>query len=88
MDLHKLLRDEYGPVGFSTFAGWGVPPAVAIRPVTRRAACDVPALGPYDFAMNQGRLLIVNPSDMIVAEVIGDPRHAAAGCLRLSNRRA
>jgi|GEM_PF-3462236 hypothetical protein len=56
----------------------GVPPAVTIRPVTRKGARHVPTLAPYDFAMVQGRLLIVNPRDMIVAEVIRSPRKAAA----------
>ncbi len=73
-DLHKRLRDQYGPPGFSTLVGWGLQPAVTVRPVTRKAARNVPALRPYDFAMVQGRLLIVNPSDMIIAEVIRSPR--------------
>jgi hypothetical protein len=30
----------------------------------------VPALRPYDFAIVQGKLLIVNPSDRKIAEVI------------------
>lgn len=77
-DLHERLRDQYGPPGFGTFVGWGVPPAVTIRPVSRKAACHVPALAPYDFAMVQGRLLIVNPRDMIAAEVIRGPRKASA----------
>ena len=77
-DLHQQLRDQYGPPGFGTFVGWGVPPAVTIRSVTRKAARYVPALAPYDFAMVQGRLLIVNPRDMIVAEVIRGPRKASA----------
>ena len=49
----------------------------SIRPVTRKAARHVPALSPYDFAVVQGRLLIVSPRDMIVAEVIRGPRKAS-----------
>ncbi len=49
----------------------------SIRPVTRKAARHVPALSPYDFALVQGRLLIVSPRDMIVAEVIRGQRKAS-----------
>jgi hypothetical protein len=49
----------------------------SIRPVTRKAARHVPALSPYDSAVVQGRLLIVSPRDMIVAEVIRGPRKAS-----------
>ena len=38
-----------------------------------KAARQVPALAPYDFAMVKGGLLIVNPNDVIVAEVIRRP---------------
>jgi hypothetical protein len=33
---------------------------------------DLPPLKPYDFAMVRGKLLIVNPSDRKVAEVMPD----------------
>ena len=35
-----------------------------------KAASDVPALKPYNFAMLQKKLVIVNPSDHKIAEVI------------------
>lgn len=38
--------------------------------VPRKAASDVPSLKPYDFAMLQKKLLIVNPADRKIAEVI------------------
>ncbi len=43
---------------------------VRFSAVPSKAARDVPALRPYDFAMVQGKLLIVNPSDKKIAEVI------------------
>jgi hypothetical protein len=30
----------------------------------------VPQLEPYDFAKVQGQLLIINPSDMMIAEIM------------------
>ena len=41
-----------------------------VSAVPSKAARAVPSLRPYDFAMVQGKLLIVNPSDKKVAEVI------------------
>jgi hypothetical protein len=38
--------------------------------VTTRAANDVPALNPYRFAMMEHKLMIINPSDGKIAEVI------------------
>ncbi len=38
--------------------------------MTKQAMSDVPVLNPYDFAMVQGKLLIVNPSDRKIAEMI------------------
>ena len=35
-----------------------------------KTASDVPALRPYDYAKVNGKLLIVNPHDMMIAEVI------------------
>ena len=39
-------------------------------PVTAKAASDVPALKPYKFAKEQKKLVIVNPSDQKIADVI------------------
>ncbi len=69
-DLHRRFPDQYGPPGFSPISEWVLPPAIAVRPMTRRALRAVPGLAPYEFAMVQGRLLIVNPNNMKVAEVI------------------
>ena len=70
---HLLCLDDYEAPRLQA-----LPLVVTIRPVTRKAARQVPALAPYDFAMVQGGLLIVNPNDMIVAGVIRSPRKASA----------
>ena len=56
--------------GFNAQPGAVLPRGIATAPVTTKAAGDVPALKPYDFAMVNGKLLIVNPSDKKIVEVI------------------
>jgi hypothetical protein len=46
------------------------PSTIVTAPVTARAAGDVPALKPYKFAMVQEKLVIVNPSDGKIVDVI------------------
>jgi hypothetical protein len=62
--------NQNAPPGFNEAAGAKVPTAVKISAVPIKAARDVSQLRPYDFAKVQGKLLIVNPSDRMVAEVI------------------
>jgi hypothetical protein len=69
-DLYVKSLNQKTPSGFAATAGAVVPKGVTIAPVTGKAASDVPALRPYDFAMLQHKLLIVNPSDKKIAEVI------------------
>ena len=69
-DLGGRARNQSAPSGFNETAGVVVPNTLTIQAVTKKAAGDVPALKSYDFAIVQGRLLIVNPSDKKVAEVI------------------
>jgi hypothetical protein len=58
------------PAGFSATVGSAVPTTFKIAPVSSKAAQDVPALKSYDFGMLQSKLLIVNPSDKKIVEVI------------------
>ncbi|WP_291695000.1 hypothetical protein [Bradyrhizobium sp.] len=39
----------------------------------RKAARDVPAVSPYRYAMTQDKLLLVNPSDNRIANVLSKP---------------
>jgi hypothetical protein len=65
------------------------PPGAASAP--RQAARDVPAVGPYRYAMTRDKVLIVDPSDHEIADVVSkspleknkrnpdaEPRRAAA----------
>jgi len=69
-DLYVESLNQNAPSGFKATVGAVMPNGVEIAPVTSKTASDVPALKPYDFAMLQHKLLIVNPSDKKIAEVI------------------
>jgi hypothetical protein len=69
-DLSRHAIDQNATSVFNETAGSVVPNSVKIEPITAKAAGDVPALRPYDFAIVQGSLVIVNPSDRKIAEVI------------------
>jgi hypothetical protein len=69
-DLHSQAREQKGPANFREKAGALLPSTVSIKPVTSKVASAIPALKSYDFAMLNGKLVIVNPADSRVAEVI------------------
>jgi hypothetical protein len=69
-DLNADAAKQSAPPSFFRAVGEVVPGSVKLQPMTSKAAGDVPALRPYDFAMIEGKLLIVNPGDRRIAEVI------------------
>jgi Protein of unknown function (DUF1236) len=69
-DLNAQASNQTLPSGFQAMTGSTVPASIKLNPVPSKAATDVPTLRPYDFAKVQGKLLIVNPSDKKIAEVI------------------
>jgi Protein of unknown function (DUF1236) len=69
-ELARFGARQKAPSSFTAAAGTVVPSSVKVHPVGKKVARDVPALRPYDFALVRGRLLIVNPSDRKVTEVI------------------
>jgi len=68
-DLHARNR-QTAPSSFMAKSGTAVPSTLKIEPVPGKTASAVPELKPYDFAMVKGKLLIVNPSDRTIADVI------------------
>jgi hypothetical protein len=60
------------PPDFRSAVGSTVPAAIRIQPVPSKAAADIPALKSYAFAIVQGKLLIVSPSDKKIAGVIAE----------------
>ncbi len=71
-DLQKEATEQKTPPSFKPTVGSAVPSTINIKPVPSKAASDVPSLKSYDFAMTQGKLLIVNPSDKKIAAVFGE----------------
>ena len=69
-DLNGQATNQNAPSGFQPQVGAMVPGSIKLEPVPSKAATDVPSLKPFDFAMVQGKLLIVNPSDKKIADVI------------------
>ena len=61
---------QTAPSGFNATTGAAVPSALKLSAIPSKTARDVPALRSYDFAKIQGKLLIVNPKDRMIAEVI------------------
>jgi len=70
-DISKLATREKAPAGFAAKVGEAVPGSLTTHPVPVSTANKVPALRPYQYAMlSSHKLLIVNPSDKKIAEVI------------------
>jgi len=69
-DRHGRAAEQEMPSGFNATVGATVPSAIKVEPIPSTAVSNVPSLRPYDFALVKGKLLIVNPSDKRIAEVI------------------
>ncbi len=69
-DLSAQATDQSAPSGFQPMVGAVVPSTIKVEPMPSKVATDIPSLKSYDFAKVHGKLLIVNPSDKKVAEVI------------------
>jgi hypothetical protein len=70
-DITKRARKEKAPAGFSTKVGAVVPQALITYPVPMTTSSKVPALRRYQYVLlENGKLLIVNPHDNKVADVI------------------
>ena len=73
-DISRQANSQVAPASFSPTIGATVPIDVSLKPVPTSVASQVSSLKPYDYALLQGRLLIVNPNDKKVVDVIN--RHA------------
>ena len=58
------------PSSFQPATSSAVPSTLTVHAIPAKTASAVPALRPYDYAKVDGKLLIVNPHDMMIAEVI------------------
>jgi hypothetical protein len=69
-DLNNQGTNQNAPSDFTATSGSKVPNTVTIRAIPTKTARDVSQLRPYDFARVSGKVLIVNPQDRMVAEVL------------------
>jgi hypothetical protein len=70
-DISQQASKQKPPKGFTAKVGAVLPSALATHPIPVSTANDVPALRPYNYALLEGnKLLIVNPNDKKVVEVI------------------
>jgi hypothetical protein len=73
-DISRQANKETAPSNFTAKVGATVPDDLSIRPMPTHVGSRVPALKAYDYALLPKELLIVNPTDKKVVNVI---RHRA-----------
>jgi Protein of unknown function (DUF1236) len=69
-DVSRHASEQSAPQGFNAEVGQAVPSTISTYPLPRKAARDVPAVKPYRYAMTENKVLIVNPSDHKIADVV------------------
>ena len=69
-DISRHAANQSAPSGFNAAVGTAIPATINTYPLPRQAARDVPAAKPYRYAMLQDKVLIVNPSDKKIADVV------------------
>ena len=68
VSTHAMKQNA--PSGFDAAVGQTLPTSVTLRELPSEAQSAVPAAKPYHYAMVQDELLLVNPSDKKIVEVI------------------
>jgi hypothetical protein len=69
-DLGKQASNQTAPSNFTASVGATIPGDVTIKAVPAKVAARVSSLKPYDFARLNDKLVIVNPNDKKVVDVI------------------
>jgi hypothetical protein len=68
-DLSKQATNQ-NAAGFDATTGTFVPNTVKIAPIPSEVTADNPSLRPYDFAMVDHKLVIVDPSNEVITNVL------------------
>src|SRR5215469_3616581 len=68
-DLSKQATNQ-NAAGFVATIGTFVPNTVKIEPMPNKVTANNPSLKPYDFAMVDHKLVIVDPSNKVIADVL------------------
>ena len=69
-DVSRHASNQSAPSGFNATVGEALTSSISTYPLPRKAARDVPAARPYHYAMTQDKVLLVNPSDKKIADVV------------------
>ena len=69
-DLGQQATSQTAPTNFTAAVGATIPGDIALRSVPAKVAAHVSSLKPYDYALLQGKLLIVNPGNKKIVDVI------------------
>src|SRR5262244_4411319 len=64
------VKKEASPSGFKAAVGQSVPTSIPLHALPSNAASQVPAVKSYDYAMLPNQLLIVNPKDRKIVDII------------------
>jgi Protein of unknown function (DUF1236) len=68
-DLSKQATNQNAS-GFDAMTGTFVPSGVKIEPIPSKATAHIPSLRPYDYAMVDHNLVIVDPTNKVIADVL------------------
>ena len=69
-DISREATSQKTPQNFAASVGTTVPADISLQSVPAKVATQVSALKPFDYALLHGKLLIVNPTDKKVVDVI------------------
>ena len=69
-DLSKQAASRSASSNFSASPGAAVPSDITLRQIPRKVASELPILKPYQFARLPNEILIVNPTDKKIVDVI------------------
>jgi Protein of unknown function (DUF1236) len=68
--MHSQAAGQKAPSGFGAAVCSILPSTIKLEPVPSKAASAVPALKGYTFAIVNGKLLILNPPDKKIIDVV------------------
>jgi hypothetical protein len=68
--VSKQATSESLPAGFEAAVGETVPGPIKMQPLPKDVSAAVPVVKSYDFAMAQGRVLIVDPSSKRIVDIL------------------
>jgi hypothetical protein len=69
-DINKLNVKETAPAGFDAKVGAAVPGSISLHALPSDVASKVPSVKPYDYAMLQGKVLLIDPKDKKVVDIV------------------